>query len=62
LIEFNELANGICLSIAAGSIIYVTVSEIITEEFTFTPYRYSKFFLFILGGAFVAFLSGVMVW
>jgi solute carrier family 39 (zinc transporter), member 1/2/3 len=47
---YASLVKSTFLALASGSFIYVSTSVIIIEEFTLTKYKYSKFFLFLLGG------------
>ena len=51
---FGPIASGICMSISAGTLIYVATSEIIVEEFHTSVLRYTKFFAFFIGAAFIA--------
>ena len=53
----SKLIEGIILSISTGTFIYVAASEVIVEEFAVTKYRFSKFFLYLVGGIFVGALA-----
>lgn len=57
LTEANPIIEGIFLSLSSGTFLYVSASEVIVEEFAITRYRYQKYFLFVVGGVFVALLS-----
>lgn len=52
-----ELLRGVFLSLASGSFLYVSTSVIIIEEFSLTKKKYSKFFLFLIGGI----ITGILV-
>lgn len=53
----GELVEGIFLSFSTGTFLYVSCSEIITEEFSTPQKRYLKFFLYFFGCVFAAGLS-----
>jgi zinc transporter 1/2/3 len=57
LVGKNSLIVGIFLSLAAGTFIYVSASEVIVEEFSVTRYKYQKYVLYLLGGLFVGLLA-----
>ena len=52
--ESNYLIISIFMGISTGTFIYIATSDIIVEEFSFTMHRYTKFFLYVLGGLFIA--------
>ena len=49
LVEHNEIISSIFLSISAGSFIYISCSEIVTEEFSVSKNKFLKFMFMILG-------------
>lgn len=53
----SKLVEGIFLALSTGTFLYVAASEVIVEEFAITKYRFSKYFLFLLGGIFVGGLA-----
>ncbi len=53
----SKLIEGLVLGVSTGTFIYVAASEVIVEEFAITKYRYSKFFLYLIGGIFVGGLA-----
>jgi zinc transporter 1/2/3 len=57
----SKLVEGIILAISTGTFIYVAASEVIVEEFAVTKYKFSKFFLYLIGGIFVGGLAMVEV-
>jgi len=50
----NYLIISIFMGMSAGTFMYISTSDIIVEEFSFTQHRYTKFFLYVLGGVFIA--------
>ena len=46
--------KGMFLAISAGTFTYVSCSVVIVEEFAITRHRFSKYFMFILGGLLAA--------
>jgi zinc transporter 1/2/3 len=57
LVGKNSLVVGIFLSLAAGTFLYISASEVIVEEFSITRYKYQKYLLYLLGGLFVGALA-----
>lgn len=57
----SKLVEGLILAISTGTFIYVAASEVIVEEFAVTKYKFSKFFLYLIGGIFVGGLAMVEV-
>jgi zinc transporter ZupT len=53
----NSLIVGIFLSLASGTFLYISASEVIVEEFSITRYKYQKYALYLLGGLFVGLLA-----
>ncbi len=51
------MVEGIILAISTGTFIYVAASEVIVEEFAITKHRFSKFFMYLVGGIIVAGLA-----
>jgi len=58
--NINELIRGIFFGICVGSVLYQSISENVVQEFTFTKYRYSKFFTFILGAIIIAVVASLV--
>ncbi len=50
----NGLIISTFMAISTGTFIFISTSSIIVEEFSFTIHRYTKFFLYVLGGIFMA--------
>jgi zinc transporter ZupT len=50
----NLLVQAIFLAISSGAFIYVSSSVVVIEEFAITNYRWSKYFLFLLGAILTA--------
>jgi len=50
----NYLIISIFIGVSAGTFIYISTSNIIVEEFSFTVHRYTKFILYLLGGIVIA--------
>ena len=50
------LTSACILSIAGGTFIYISCSEILVHEFSNEKYRFSKFALFVLGAAVITVL------
>lgn len=46
----NELVQGILISVSVGTFLYISCSEVISEEFDNKEHKYFKFFVFIIGG------------
>lgn len=57
LSESSDLVEGIFLGLSTGTFLYIACSEVIIEEFALTKYKYTKFFIFLLGGLLVNGLS-----
>jgi zinc transporter 1/2/3 len=51
-----EMVGIVFTSLAGGSFIYVSCSELIVEEFSLPGYRWLKLFSFLLGAIFIALL------
>ena len=45
----SDLLEGVFMSIAAGTFIYIAASEIVVEEFAVTRYKWIKYLFFSLG-------------
>lgn len=45
----NEMVEIVCSSLAAGSFLYISCSEVIVEEFSISSNRFVKLFFFIIG-------------
>lgn len=46
----NYLVQGILIAVSVGTFLYISCSEVISEEFASKDYKYAKYFLFIFGG------------
>lgn len=53
----NETVEGILLAISTGTFLYIACSEVIVEEFENPQHKFIKFFMFMLGGIFIAGLA-----
>lgn len=53
----NILLEAVFLSLAAGSFIYISASEVIVEEFSVSRHKYLKFIFFFLGAILVCLLT-----
>lgn len=53
----SDLLEGISLAFSTGTFVYVACSEVIIEEFENPEGRYTKFFLYLFGGAIAAGLT-----
>ena len=52
----SELVEIIFVSLAGGTFIYVSCSELIVEEFSLPGKRWAKFFAFVVGAAIITML------
>ena len=52
----NDMINIIFMSIAGGSFIYVSCSELIVEEFSLPGSRWSKLLAFLMGAVLIGLL------
>ena len=53
----SAMTQGVMLSVSAGTFLYVSASEVIIEEFAVSSYKGMKFFMYLIGGMFVACLT-----
>ena len=53
----SAMTQGVMLSVSAGTFLYVSASEVIIEEFAVASYKGMKFFMYLIGGMFVACLT-----
>ena len=58
--DASYLIVSILIGISAGTFMYISTSDIIVEEFSFTIYRYTKYLLYVIGGVFIASLISVI--
>lgn len=54
--ELSDTYEIVFASIAAGSFVYISCSEVIVEEFQITDYKYTKLFVFLLGATIISLL------
>ena len=55
----SDNVEGIFLAISVGTFIYISCSEVLVEEFENPDNKFIKFFMFMLGGIFIA---GLALW
>lgn len=55
--DSSELTEIIFSTLAAGSFLYISCSEVIVEEFSIPQYRYLKLFAYLIGLACIAWLK-----
>ena len=55
----SEVIRAICMSISAGTFLYIGGTEIIVEEFGLTCYRWKKFLILLVGIFFIIVLKSL---
>lgn len=53
----SGLCESVFLSISAGTFLYISASEVITEEFSLSQYKMNKFIGFLVGAIMIALLT-----
>jgi zinc transporter 1/2/3 len=48
--DASLLTFGVLISISSGTFVYISTSDIVSEEFSFTSYRLTKFIMYVFGG------------
>jgi len=54
LTSSGNLYKGTLMAISAGTFLYIATMEVIIEEFSLKRYKYTKFFLYIIGVVFIS--------
>jgi zinc transporter ZupT len=57
LTGISEILEAIFLSISAGTFLYISASEVVTEEFSLDHNKIQKFIGFLIGAAMILFLT-----
>lgn len=55
--EMNTQVQGVFMAISAGTFVYIATAEIIIEEFSFSKFKYLKFFMYCVGILFIAIIT-----
>ncbi len=53
---------GICVSISAGTFLYIATIEVIVEEFSIARYKIQKFIIFLVAVAFISLITMSESW